>query len=56
MINKGINSFIKFIKSLNYYSNGRFIKKYDFGKVIKYFNILITINDIEQIFFDNFSK
>ena len=54
MINKGINSFIKFIKSLNYYSNGRFIKKYDFGKVIKDFNILITINDIEQIF-DNFS-
>ena len=30
MIDKGINSFIKFIKSLNYYSNGRFINKYDF--------------------------
>ena len=55
MIDKGINIFIKFIKSLNYYSSGRFIKKYDFAKVIKDFNILITVNDIEQIF-DNFSR
>ena len=31
MIDKDVNIFIKFIKSLNYYSNGRFIKKYDFG-------------------------
>ena len=54
MIDKDVNIFIKFIKSLNYYSNGRFIKKYDFAKVIKDFNILITRNDIEQIF-DNFS-
>ena len=53
MIDKDVNIFIKFIKSLNYYSNGRFIKKYDFAKVIKDFNILITRNDIEQIF-DNF--
>ena len=54
MIDKGIKTFIEFIKSLNYYGNGRFIKKYDFAKVIKDFNILITRNDIEQIF-DNFS-
>ena len=55
MIDKGINTFIKFIKSLNYYSSGRFIKKYDFTKVFKDFNILINVNDIEQIF-DNFSS
>ena len=54
MVEKGIKSFIKFIKSLNYYSNGRFINKYDFAKIIKDFNILINVNDIEQIF-DNFS-
>ena len=54
MINKGIDCFIKFIKSLNYYSSGRFVKKYDFAKVIKDFNILINVDDIEQIF-DNFS-
>ena len=54
MINKGIKVFINFIKSFNYYSNGRFIKKYDFAKVIKDFNLLINVNDIEQIF-DNFS-
>ena len=53
MVEKGIKYFIKFIKSLNYYSNGRFITKYDFAKVIKDFNILINVNDIEQIF-DNF--
>ena len=55
MIDKGINTFIKFIKSLNYYSSARFIKKYDFAKVFKDFNILINVNDIEQIF-DNFSS
>ena len=54
MINKGNKVFINFIKSFKYYSNGRFIKKYDFAKVIKDFNLLINVNDIEQIF-DNFS-
>ena len=54
MINKGIDCFIKFIKRLNYYSSGRFVKKYDFAKIIKDFNILINVDDIEQIF-DNFS-
>ena len=54
MIDKGIATFIKLIKNLNYYSNGRFIKKYDFSKVLKDFDIHMTVNDIEQIF-DNFS-
>ena len=55
MIEKGVSTFIKFIKNLNYYSNGRFINKYDFTKIIKEFNILINVNDIEQIF-DNFGR
>ena len=47
----GIKIFIKIIKDLNYYSNGnRFIKKYDFAKVLKSFNIPLAVNDIEQIF------
>ena len=51
MIEHGIKSFIKIIKELNYYSNGnRFIKKYDFAKILKHFNIIMTVNDIEQIF------
>ena len=51
MIEHGIKTFIKIIKELNYYSNGnRFIKKYDFAKVLKDFNISMTVNDIEQIF------
>ena len=51
MIQHGIKTFIKIIKELNYYSNGnRFIKKYDFAKVLKDFNISMTVNDIEQIF------
>ena len=53
MVEKGISTFIKFIKNLNYYSNGRFINKYDFTKIIKEFGVLINVNDIEQIF-DNF--
>ena len=51
MIDNGIKTFIKIIKELNYYSNGnRFVKKYDFAKVLKDFNIVMTVNDIEQIF------
>ena len=51
MIEHGIKTFIKIIKALNYYGNGnRFIKKYDFAKVLKDFNIIITVNDVEQIF------
>ena len=51
MIEHGIKTFIKIIKELNYYSNGnRFIKKYDFAKVLKNFNMSMTVNDIEQIF------
>ena len=56
MIEHGVNSFIKMINELNYYSGGgRFIKKYDFAKVLKDFNIIISVNDIEQIF-DNFCE
>ena len=51
MIDHGIKTFIKLIKALNFYSNGnRFVKKYDFAKVFKDFNIILTVNDIEQIF------
>ena len=53
MIGNGIQKFIKLIKNMNLLSNGRFIKKYEFAKIIKDFNILISVNDIEQIF-DNF--
>ena len=51
MIENGIKAFVRIIKELNYYSNGnRFVKKYDFAKVLKDFNIVMTVNDIEQIF------
>ena len=51
MIENGIKTFVRIIKELNYYSNGnRFVKKYDFAKVLKDFNIVMTVNDIEQIF------
>ena len=49
--NYDLKTFIKIIKMLNYYSNGnRFIKKYDFAKVLKEFYISLNVNDIEQIF------
>ena len=51
MIEHGIKALLKIIKELNYYSNGnRFVKKYDFAKVLKDYNIAMTVNDIEQIF------
>ena len=39
MIGNGIQKFIKLIKNMNLLSNGRFIKKYEFAKIIKDFNI-----------------
>ena len=51
MTEHGIKTFFNLIKDFNYYSHdNRYIEKYDFSKVLKNSNIIMTSNEIDQIF------
>ena len=53
LIKYGRKTFFNFIKHFKYYdNNSNVISKYDFVKVLQYFNLIIPVIDVENLFED----